>query len=438
MPIRYLLLADIDLGSESSTALRLAVDLPSAVVGVPYTGALIASGGVAPYTYDDTPAGTIPPGLSINDTTGAVTGTPNTVGYYEFTAAVTDSNADTASQVVSIRVTSGIAVSNYLPDGEVGISYFAFFSATGGVAPYTFAVTSGSLPTSTSLSSGGSVTGTPSVAGTYNFTVTATDDNGLTQDLPGSITIAAALDLSASNYADGFVGVAYNAGPTVVGGVSPISYTFSGTLPTGTNFQPSTGFVTGAPTTPGTYAFDVTGLDALGATDTTSQSVDVTDGAGSGSQAAIQFEDEGSNLGTAGTVDELNFVGTNVTAARVGNKVTVTVSGSAVVNACGASFGNGSLLLSGTQVIEGEIPYGGTITEWTIVGDAVGSASIVVSHSTYANYDTMTTLFTATCTTAKKAQATGLSHSVSAGDVIRFSASGFSGFTRCTITLKVA
>jgi hypothetical protein len=49
--------------------------------------------------------------------------------------------------------------------------------------------------------------------------------------------------------------------------------------------------------------------------------------AGSSSQAAIQFKDEGSNLGTSGTVDTVDFVGAGVTASRVSNTVTVTIAG---------------------------------------------------------------------------------------------------------------
>lgn len=108
-----------------------------------------------------------------------------------------------------------------------------------------------------------------------------------------------------------------------------------------------------------------------------------------------------------------------------------------VQRAPGCVFSNGGLTLSGTLTDEIPVPYGGTITAWTIVGDVSGSASIAVSHSTYAAYDTMTSLFTATCTTAKKAQTTGISFAVSAGDVLRFSGSGFANFTRCSIVLTV-
>lgn len=102
----------------------------------------------------------------------------------------------------------------------------------------------------------------------------------------------------------------------------------------------------------------------------------------------------------------------------------------------GCIFNNGTLLLSGTLADEIPIPYGGTIIAWTIVGNVAGSASIIVSNATYANYDTMTTLFTATCTSAIKAQATGLSNTLVAG-VLRFEGSGFAGFTRCSIVLTV-
>jgi hypothetical protein len=44
-------------------------------------------------------------------------------------------------------------------------------------------------------------------------------------------------------------------------------------------------------------------------------------------QEPIQFQDEGINLGAAGTVDTVDFVGSAVTAARVGDKVTVTING---------------------------------------------------------------------------------------------------------------
>lgn len=153
-------------------------------------------------------------------------------------------------------------------------------------------------------------------------------------------------------------------------------------------------------------------------------------------QAGIQYKDEGTNLGTSGTVDEVDFTGAGVSASRAGNKITVNVAGGGTSgHSPGCVFSN--VLAATTVTSEIQIPYGGTIEGWTIVGDVAGSVSIAVSRATYANYDTMTSLFTATCTTSKKAQATGLSHSLTAGDILRFTASGFSLFNRVSITLEV-
>lgn len=154
------------------------------------------------------------------------------------------------------------------------------------------------------------------------------------------------------------------------------------------------------------------------------------------SQAGIQYKDEGTNLGTSGTVDEVDFTGAGVSASRAGNKITVNVVGGGTSgHSPGCVFSN--VLAATTVTSEIQIPYGGTIEGWTIVGDVAGSVSIAVSRATYANYDTMTSLFTATCTTSKKAQATGLSHTLTAGDILRFTASGFSLFNRVSITLEV-
>src|SRR3546814_4005507 len=66
-----------------------------------------------------------------------------------------------------------------LPDSTVGAAYSQALSASGGTAPYTFAVTAGSLPAGLNLAADGSLTGTPAAGGSFAFTATANDDNGL-------------------------------------------------------------------------------------------------------------------------------------------------------------------------------------------------------------------------------------------------------------------
>jgi hypothetical protein len=84
-----------------------------------------------------------------------------------------------------------IELDDTLADGTVGTAYTGTVTATGGTGPYTYAVTSGTLPAGLSLSSGGAVSGTPTTAATSAFTVTATDANGDTGSRAYSVTVAA-------------------------------------------------------------------------------------------------------------------------------------------------------------------------------------------------------------------------------------------------------
>ncbi len=79
-----------------------------------------------------------------------------------------------------------------LPNGFVGAAYNQTISATGGTAPYTFAVTTGTLPGGLTLAGGGALTGTPTTVGTFNFTVTATDNTGCTGTRAYTVVINAA------------------------------------------------------------------------------------------------------------------------------------------------------------------------------------------------------------------------------------------------------
>lgn len=90
------------------------------------------------------------------------------------------SYANTACSCVPFTICGTILVTGTLPDGQVGVAYSGSFDASGGVAPYTYAVTDGALPTGLSLASDGTLSGTPTQSGTSNFTVTATDSIGCT------------------------------------------------------------------------------------------------------------------------------------------------------------------------------------------------------------------------------------------------------------------
>src|SRR5207248_3329074 len=108
----------------------------------------------------------------------SVSGTHTYTGTGPFTmkVTVTDSDTPTVTTQVSESVSPLAITTTSLPDGTYGSSYTgAQLAATGGTSPYTFAKDSGSLPPGLQINSDGTITGTPTSAGTFNFTAKATD-----------------------------------------------------------------------------------------------------------------------------------------------------------------------------------------------------------------------------------------------------------------------
>ena len=77
--------------------------LPVGIRGLPYSATLTATGGTLPYTWSIA-VGALPPGLSLNGSTGAITGTPTTIGLWRFTAQVCDANLECATAPLSITI----------------------------------------------------------------------------------------------------------------------------------------------------------------------------------------------------------------------------------------------------------------------------------------------------------------------------------------------
>jgi hypothetical protein len=118
---------------------------------------------------------------------------PSTSGTYTVTCTVSDGKGGTASKGVNITVTESTTplsiTTTSLPSGTVGVSYGANLSATGGKTPYTWSITNGNLPLGLSLSTGGLISGTPTTAGTYNFTIQVKDSSSPQQTAPKSLSI---------------------------------------------------------------------------------------------------------------------------------------------------------------------------------------------------------------------------------------------------------
>jgi Putative Ig domain len=196
---------------------------------------------LAPYTF--TTLSSLPSGLTLS-TAGILSGTPTQTGSFPIIVTATDANAcfgngSTYLLVINPPVCPTITVTN--PVTTTGVSNAAFsqtFTASGGLAPYTF-TTLNALPTGLTLSTTGVLNGTPTQTGTFPIIVKAADANGcfgngatynlvigcptITVTNPGSTT-----GISGASFSQTFTGS---------GGLAPYTFTTLSTLPTGSTLS---------------------------------------------------------------------------------------------------------------------------------------------------------------------------------------------------------
>ena len=166
--------------------------LSAGSVGVPYSAALQASGGTGSLSWSVT-AGSLPAGFTLDSGAGTISGTPTVSGISKFTVIVTDSGtpAQTATQKLSITIMSGLTISTTtLADGTVNVAYSATVEENYGTLPVSWSISSGTLPSGLSIDAAtGNISGTPTVAGTSNFTVMVTDSSTPPQTTTQSLSI---------------------------------------------------------------------------------------------------------------------------------------------------------------------------------------------------------------------------------------------------------
>ena len=160
--------------------------LPDGVLNAAYSAALQATGGTGTITWS-LATGTLPAGLTLNPSTGAITGTPTAAGTSPVTVKATDSASPPNSVITALSIsinttTPAFAISTAgLPNGSVGTPYDQILTATGGTTPFTWSTLSGALPTGLSLNAKtGEITGAPAAttAGiSFTFTVAVTDSS---------------------------------------------------------------------------------------------------------------------------------------------------------------------------------------------------------------------------------------------------------------------
>jgi hypothetical protein len=172
-------------------------DKNNLVVGKNYSFKVSAGGGHAPYSFTVSD-GSLPPGLSMynnGESTATVTGVPTAAYSSPFTITATDAYNCPGQQTFTINVVAPTITIKpaTLKVAHLNKAYTCKVRASGGTAPYAFTVTAGALPTGLTLDNNGEkagiIKGIPVVAGTYDFTITATDAYGSMGSEPYEIQV---------------------------------------------------------------------------------------------------------------------------------------------------------------------------------------------------------------------------------------------------------
>jgi hypothetical protein len=258
--------------------------LPSGTVGQPYSRPVEVTGGTGALTWTIN-AGTLPPGLILNQINGVISGTPIADGTSAFTVRV-DSGGQFDTQALSITINQPAPppapniTTTTLPSGTVGQPYNQILQATGGTGGLVWSIVAGNLPAGLNVDQPtGVISGTPLVpAGTSSFTVRVADAAGQddTQGLSITVNLANPPTITTTTLPGGTVGQVYSQTLQATGGIGLLSWTLSGgSLPAMLSLSPN-GVISGTPTNQGTSNFTVRVTDTLNQSDTQSLSIAVS------------------------------------------------------------------------------------------------------------------------------------------------------------------
>jgi hypothetical protein len=416
--------ATVSIGTASPLSITGPASLPQWTIGQPLypNPTIIAAGGdgVA-YIWS---ASNLPTGMSINPSSGVISGKPTVAGVKSVTVTVSDGSGDdvgTKVYTLTINVAPSITTAS-LPNAELAVAYGSTVAGSALTTPYSWSASG--LPAGLTINSGsGVISGTPTgTAATATPTVTLTDAAGATASTTLSLVVVNALSITTASLPAGETTLAYNI--TLAGSGGKTAYGWAATgLPAGLSISALTGVISGTPTgTAGTATVALTLTDSLGGTASTSLSLTINP------QPTISSVTLANGTGTAGTLDKGDTIAVVFSAqmsetsicstwsggdaanqlVNASSNVTVSISNGSnptndalTVTSTSCTFNFGSINLGSYAYVSATTSFGGTTTNAsTISWNAANPRTLLITlgakiTGTVANVLTSTPVYTA-------------------------------------------
>ncbi|MBI1920576.1 MAG: putative Ig domain-containing protein [Geobacter sp.] len=252
------------------------------IITVAKASAVVTLGNLS-HTFDGTSksvtASTTPSGLAVDITYDGSVNPPAAAGSYAVVAVVNDPNYQGSASDVLVIYPPLIIDSTPLPPGDTGYQYLQALTATGGLVPYSWSVSAGSLPPGLTLDSAtGTIFGTSVTPGVYTFDVQVAEANGTNAVQTFSITIVAKVYIATTSLSAGSICTSYTQTLSALEGTKPYNWSaISGALPGGLHLNNASGEISGIPNQLGTFAFTIKVTDAKGITATKDFTININD-----------------------------------------------------------------------------------------------------------------------------------------------------------------
>jgi hypothetical protein len=241
--------------------------LKPAAVGSAYSAALEGSGLPSDVTWEVT-SGALPAGLTLSPS-GTISGTPTATGSSTFTVKATAREKNFGptridSRGFTLNVLQPLSAKISRSTAEAKVRFQATLQAAGGQSPYTWSATG--VPPGLTVGTDGVINGVPARTGSFTFTARVVDADGAAKDTQVRLVVRPRLAIGTKFLPAATAGRAYRAKIATLGGVEGKRWAIvRGALPRGLKLGVTSGTITGAPSSSGSFRITLRVRDALGA-----------------------------------------------------------------------------------------------------------------------------------------------------------------------------